>query len=140
MRARVLILAVLLAAGGLSAQESAPQSAETPAPKTDYSRETLMRLFIEADKDAPPIRYRRGMVEFHALGTDWHLSYLPFLMPLSGSGFGMNATYQTFPDPFALTNTQIATSQRAWRTRRNLKAEMRRIEKSERARLKVKTQ
>ena len=138
MRARVLILAVLLAAGSsLWGQESGQ---ETPAPKTDYSRDTLMRLFIEADKDAPPIRYRRGMVEFHALGTDWHLSYLPFLVPLSGTGFGMNATYQSFPDPFALTHTQIATSQRAWRTRRNLKAEMRRIEKSERARLKVKTE
>jgi hypothetical protein len=134
MRGHAALFAALLVAATLSAQETAP-------PKPDYSRDTIMKLFMNADPDEHPIRYRGyenfGSVQFHALGTTFHLNYLPFLMPLSGTGFGMSATSQTFPDPFVLTNTQIATSQRAWRTRRNLKAEMRRIEKSERARIKV---
>ena len=134
MRGRAALFAALLVAATLSAQETEP-------PKPDYSRETIMKLFMNADEDEHPVLYRGyenfGSVQVHALGTTFHLNYLPFMVPLPGTGFGMNATSQSFPDPFALTHTQIATSQRAWRTRRNLKAEMRRIEKSERARIKV---
>jgi len=142
MRVRASIFAALLVAGTLSAQESTP-STPAPAPKPDYSRQSIMRLLMNND-DEDTDRQRRpshfdhfGAVEFHALGTDWHFNYLPVMLPLSGTGFGMNATSQSWPDPFALTNTQIATSQRAWRTRRNVKAELRRIEKSERAKLKI---
>jgi hypothetical protein len=143
MRVRASIFAALLVAGTLSAQESTP-SAPPPPAKPDYSRQSIMRLLMNDDDDEDTDRQRRpsnfdhfGAVEFHALGTDWRFNYLPLMVPLSGTAFGMNATTQTWPDPFALTHTQIATSQRAWRTRRNIKAELRRIDKSERAKLKI---
>ena len=60
----------------------------------------------------------------------------PVERPLSGSEF---RTTQTLPDPFSLTRTQIATSKRAWRTQRTLNAELRRIERLERAKIRVRT-
>jgi hypothetical protein len=48
-------------------------------------------------------------------------------------------TTQEWPDPFSLTNTPIATPPRAWRTQRRIDAEMRRIEQTERAKIRVDT-
>ena len=128
MRTSAMILAVLLTTAAVSAQE-----AETPAPK--YSKDTLLRLFAESAKQEGenPIHFGRGAVEFRALGTSWRFNYLP-MMPLSGT---MGGVTQEWPDPFALTNTAIATSPRSWRTRRDVSAELKRIEKSERAKIRV---
>jgi hypothetical protein len=127
MRASATILALLLIAGSAMAQDSDST--------TDYSKDTLLRLFVNSAKQEGenPIRYRRGAIEFRALGTSWRFNYLP-MMPLSGT---MGGVTNEWPDPFALTNTVIATSPRSWRTRRNVNAEMRRIEKSERAKIRV---
>jgi hypothetical protein len=126
MRASAAILTVLLATGA-----AAQEAAET----RDYSKDTLLRLFVNAAKQETenPIRYRRGAIEFRALGTAWHFNYLP-MMPLSGTLGGVS---MELPDPFALTNTVLATSPRSWRTRREVNSELKRIEKTERAKIKV---
>jgi len=130
-----LVILVLLAATAASAQE------EPPVVNPDYSKESLQR-FVANIPEPPPRRVRDvifhiGAIEFRALGTRWRLNYLPFMMPLSGTQMGIT---QTPPDPFALTQTTIATPPRAWRTQRQVSAEMKRIEQTERAKVKVKTQ
>ena len=127
MRASATILSILLLTASAAAQDNAPVR--------DYSKDTLLRLFVNAAKQEGenPIRYRRGAVEFRALGTSWRFNYLP-MMPLSGT---LNGVSMEPPDPFALTNTVLATPKRAWRTRREINAELRRIEAMERARVKV---
>lgn len=104
-------------------------------PQPDYSRENLQR-FVAAIPEEPKrerrIRFHWGAIEFDALGQRWTFSPV---MPLSGS---IMRTTQEWPDPFALSNTPIATPPRAWRTQRQLNSEMRRIEKMERAKIKVK--
>ena len=122
MRTNALLLAFLLVAGSAAAQESRPRA--------DYSRDTLMRLFVASSpEEEPAIRYRDGGLELRALGATWRAQ---FLEPLSGSMPGSG-----LPDPFSLTRTQIATSQRAWRTRRAVNRELRRIELTQRAKLRV---
>lgn len=124
MRTNAVLLAFLLVAGSAAAQESEPRAA-------DYSRDTLMRLFVAASPDEPAVRYRDGGLEIRGFGATWRAQYLA---PLSGSTPGSG-----WPDPFSLTGTQIATSQRAWRTRREVSRELRRIELTERARVSVTT-
>ena len=140
MRASATLVALLL----LLAVPATAQEEADP----DYSRDTLLRLFADAgnetdDDDMRAVRYRFGSVEFRALGTSWRLNYLPIMVPFSGTGPGFNGEItNTLPDPFMLTNTQIATSPRAWRTQRQRNAELRRIDRTERdrARIEVKTQ
>lgn len=116
---------------------------EEDAADPDYSRDTLLRLFADAgndvdDADMRAIRYRLGSVEFRALGTSWRFNYLPIMVPFSGTGAGFNGEItSTLPDPFMLTNTQIATSPRAWRTQRQKNSELRRIDRTERQRMRV---
>ena len=127
MRASATILSILLLTASAAAQDNAPVR--------DYSKDTLMRLFVNAAKQEGenPIRYRRGAVEFRALGTSWRFNYLP-MMAMHGTLTGVTMEP---PDPFQLTGTQIATAPRNWRTRREINAELRRIEKTERAKVKV---
>ncbi|MFL6244712.1 MAG: hypothetical protein ACJ74H_01715 [Thermoanaerobaculia bacterium] len=125
MRASAAILVLLLAT------TAAAQDAQV----RDYSKDTLLRLFVESggQEKENPIRYRHGAIEFRALGTSWRFNYLP-MMPLSGTLGGVS---MELPDPFALTNTVIATRKGAWRTRREINSELRRIEAMERAKVKV---
>lgn len=120
---------VLLAAFALPA---AAQQEQSP----DYSRESLLRFAAEIPVE--PKRDRNmhfyiGGVEFRALGTKWNIRPM---LPMSGTRLTTSIEY---PDPFALTGTAIATSPRAWRTRRAVSAELRRIEKTERAKIRVNT-
>jgi hypothetical protein len=126
MRASATILALLLLTASAAAQDP---------PARDYSKDTLLRLFAEAaeQEGENPIRYRRGAIEFRALGTSWRFNYLP-MMAMHGTLSGVS---MELPDPFALTGTAIATPPRSWRTRREVNAELRRIEKLERAKIKV---
>ena len=116
-----------------------PVLAQEEPPPPDYSRQKLLRFVAEIPE--PPkhernLRFQFGSVEFRALGMNWRIIYLPIMVPLSGSGL---RTTSTLPDPFALTGTEIATPPRAWRTQRQINAETRRIEKTERARVRVKS-
>lgn len=129
MRASAMVMILLLIAGTAAAQ---------PA-NHDYSRDGLMRIFAgdpQGPQVEPPVRLHVGAVTFNAFGSDWRFNYLPLMMPLSGTELDVT---QSWPDPFALTGTAIATSPRAWRTQRRINAELRRIEKLERARIRVKT-
>ncbi|HUR81471.1 MAG TPA: hypothetical protein VM733_11945 [Thermoanaerobaculia bacterium] len=128
-----IALILLLAATSLSAQEQS--STETTKP--DYSKPSLQRFVLsipEPPKRDRNVRFHVGAIEFGAIGTRWRFNYLPIMTPLSGSRLGVT---QEWPDPFALTGTIIATPKRAWRTQRKVDAEMKRIEKSERAKIKV---
>jgi hypothetical protein len=127
MRASATILSIFLLTASAAAQNSAPVR--------DYSKDTLLRLFVNAAKQESenPIRYRNGAVEFRALGTSWSFNYLP-MMAMHGT---LNGVTMEVPDPFQLTGTQIATTPRNWRTRREVNAELRRIEKTERAKIRV---
>jgi len=126
MRASRTILMLLLLAGA-----SAATAGDTP----DYSPEGLLRLFngeTPRPREERALQFSYGVVEYRAGGT--LLRFSPLLLPLSGSEF---RTTNVWPDPFALTGTQIATSKRAWRTQRKLNAELRRIKRTERAKLRV---
>jgi hypothetical protein len=107
------------------------------ADRPDYSPQGLLRLFsgepVRSTR-AGDVSFSYGVVDFrHA---DTHVQFSPLLLPLSGTEF---RTVNTLPNPFELTRTPIATSKRAWRTQRTLNAELRRINRLERARISVKT-
>jgi hypothetical protein len=117
----------------------AQQDNQNPA-KPDYSRPTLLRV-LSADNDQPPhsaIEFDVGTVTFHTLGTTWQFDYLPFHAPFQGSvnrgrGFGSD-----MPNAFALTGTEMPFTPRTWREGRAMSEEMKRIERSERAKVRVK--
>ncbi|MEA2571025.1 MAG: hypothetical protein QOI24_3026 [Acidobacteriota bacterium] len=100
MMKRVPLFAALLlcAAGAAFADEA------TPAP--DYSREAL--LLITRDMPARPVRpvsfAELGVISIRTPFGRAHVSYLP-LPPLQGS---LPRTTLEWPNPFALTNTEIA--------------------------------
>lgn len=124
MKATFILLAALTALPMLAQEE----------PKPDYSRENLQK-FVAAIPEEPErerrIRFYWGAVEFSALGQRWRVGPV---MPFSGS---IMRTTQELPDPFSLTGTPIATPKRAWKTQRKVNAELRRIEKMERAKIRV---
>jgi len=128
MKRTTWILALLLFSGTALAQESR---------EPDYSRGRLQELFVETDVGNRGVRYSPGAVTFGALGTTWRYNYIPIMLPLSGSGMGLGAVTQEWPDPFSLTGTQIATPFRAWRTERQKNRELLRIERLERSRFRV---
>src|SRR5215210_4942082 len=134
MKTTIAIL-VLLAAASLSAQEQ-PQDTTTPD-HPDFSKPALQRFVLsipEQPKRDRNVRFHVGAIEFGAVGTRWRFNYLPIMAPLSGTRLGVT---REWPDPFSLTGTAIATPKRAWRTQRQVNSELRRIEKSERAKIRV---
>jgi len=133
-----IALLVLAASMGLSAQEPGPAADSTPATKPDYSKPTIQRFVLsipEPPKRDRSVRFHVGAIEFGAVGTRWRFNYLPIMAPLSGTRLGVT---REWPDPFSLTGTTVATPKRAWRTQRKIDAEMRRIEKTERGKVRVK--
>jgi hypothetical protein len=127
MRKTAAILAFLLVAGVASAQER---------PRSDYSKNSLLRLFAEAgtdEEDARAFRVGDGMLQYRGGNTSVGLLFRPVLA-FSGSTL---TTDRTYPDPFSLTGTQIATGPHAWHTVRETNAELRRIEETDRARIRV---
>jgi hypothetical protein len=118
---------------------AAPAIAQETAAKADYSRPTLLRIVVEAqrEQDRRGIHWDGRSVTFRALGTNWH--FMPIMLPFAGTRF---ATTREWPDAFSLTGTPIATSPRAWARHRELNKELRRIEKvtKPKAKVKVKTE
>jgi hypothetical protein len=137
MKTSTLFLVLFAAIIAAPAFGQAETTDTTPAAKPDFSRENLQRFVAEIPEPPKPdrkLRFYVGAVEFGAIGTRWRFNYLPFMTPLSGTRMGIS---QEMPDPFSLTGTVIATPRRAWRTQRQVNAEMRRIEQTERAKLRV---
>jgi hypothetical protein len=120
----------------LAALLSVPAAAQEGETQPDYSRENLQR-FVAAIPEEPErprrIQFYWGAIEFSALGQKWRFSPV---MPFSGAGL---RTTQEWPDPFSLTGTSIATPKHAWRRQRQLNSELKRIEKMDRAKIKVTT-
>jgi hypothetical protein len=114
-----------------------PALAQEETVRPDYSRDSLQRFVMtippEPERERN-MRFTVAGVEFRALGTEWRVGSL--MLPFSGT---RPTTNRTMPDPFELTGVTLATPFRAWRTQRTMEAELRRIEKSERARIRVKT-
>jgi hypothetical protein len=127
MKTATALFVLLLAAATASAQSH-----------PDYSRDTLMKLFVDG-KEKPKrdrnVHFDAGAVEFSALGTRWRFPFVP-LMALPGTRF---TTTREWPDAFSLLGTPIATPRRAWRTqRRQVNAELKRIEKVTKPKAKIK--
>ena len=132
MKTSATLLAILLSAAAL-AQD---------APKPDYSKEALQEFVMSIDIEAEPaVRYYPDSIHFNFLGTTWNFNYLPGpRMRLSGTEIGTGVTQQQ-PNPFALTNTVIATTPRAMRrgASREVSQELKRINKRLTATVKVTT-
>jgi hypothetical protein len=119
----------------LAAPAFAQDTDDEATPVVDYSRPTLLRIVVEAqrEQDRRGIRFEDGSVTFRALGTNWH--FLPIMLPFVGTRFG---TTKEWPDALSLTGTPIATSARAWARRRELNKELQRIEKVTKPKAKIK--
>jgi hypothetical protein len=129
LRAAVLIAVVISIAAPLSAQQQSP----------DFSREGLQREFQAYAIDLPEkpdgrIRFRAGALEFDFLGMDWRIAYFPVLPRLPGTE---QRTVIQIPDAFALTGTEIARMPRSFQTQRSITRELKRIELTERAKVRV---
>ena len=124
MRAATILITLLLTTSAL-------------AQTADYSRPTLLRIVVEAEREAERgLRFEDGAVRFVALGTRWTFPRL--MMPLPGTRF---TTTREWPDAFSLTNTAIAYRPGTYPggpTRREIARELRRIDRVT-AKVKVKT-
>jgi hypothetical protein len=86
---------------------------EQPQPP-DYSRDALLHFVARNDIKMSPlpdhlppgrIQWHIGWLEFHGLGMEWRIFYLPLAVPLAGSGLRNVATV---PNPLELTGTAVA--------------------------------
>ncbi len=132
MKRLVPFVMVLALAGNVAAQE---QSA-SPQP------EKLLQLLAnepQREKVEPRVQFGFGYVDFKALRMRWKVNYLPIMMPLYGSmPWAMNGAFGSMPDPFIMTGTEIPYTPRTWRQVRDMNAELKRIERTERAKQKPK--
>ena len=123
-----LFLVLLLGAVSAHGQDATPRA--------DYSRDQLMRLFVAPSDeytDDGGVRFNYGQVEFRAIGIDWQ--FTPIMLPLAGTRF---ATTREWPDAFSLMRVPYATSMRAWQTRREVNAELKRIDRVTKPKAKIK--
>jgi hypothetical protein len=132
MRTITTILALLITAAAL-AQEQQPVAVQSPT----YSRDELLRIFAntpEPPEHRPRVEYGFGSISFRALGTQWRFNYLPVMAPLQGT---RPTTSREWPDAFGLLGVQYATTPRTWHTRREINRELRRIDRTTKATVKV---
>jgi hypothetical protein len=105
MRTLAIALVSTLAAGMALGQD-----ALKAPPKPDYSRPTLMRLFVEEPQISQPrFDFDIGQVTYHRHGLNLMVGYLPLLAPFPGT---VPTTTRQMIDPFAMTHTQYATPAR----------------------------
>ncbi|HEV8659739.1 MAG TPA: hypothetical protein VGS96_14095 [Thermoanaerobaculia bacterium] len=116
-------------------------TAAAQQPQPDYSREKLIQIFANQpvrEPVEPRIQFELGYINFKALNLRWRFNYLPMLTPLPGSvAWRSNGPMGALPSPFELTQTEIASPPRTWKQLRDMNAELKRIEKSEKAKAKV---
>jgi hypothetical protein len=130
IRAAVAIGVLLSIAAPLFAQQEQP----------DFSREGLQNQFqayaieLPEKPDGRRFRFRAGALEFDFLGMDWRIAYFPVLPRLPGTE---QRTVTQIPDAFSLTGTEIARMPRSFQTQRGVNRELKRIEKTERAKVRV---
>ena len=105
-------------------------------PKADYSPEALRQIVFSAsgeERPAPvgPSRFQAGIgyVGWTGFGINWKFYYLPMLMPFSGS-VRYSDPSSMWPDPFALTHTELAETPQTFNDKREVSKERKRIEAS----------
>jgi hypothetical protein len=120
---------VLALARSVGAQEAPIQTTAA-----DYSREKLIQIFANEpvkEQVEPRIQFGVGYVDFRALKMRWRLAYVP-LMALPGSiPWQYNGSFGALPNPFELTHTEYASPPRTWKQLRDMNAELKRIERTE---------
>ena len=135
-----LWLVLTLALAGTAAAQSDDDIKQPPQP--DYSRNNLIQIFSDQAPVTPPQKKTDlgfGYIDFSALNMRWHIGYLPFSAPLYGSvPWAMNGAFGAMPDPFIATGTEIPQTPRTWKSNRAFNAELKRIERTERAKEKGK--
>lgn len=132
-----LSLLVLALAVPLLAQDDQVKQPQ----QVDYSKNKLIQIFAnEPPQDKPKkVDVGFGYIDLRALNTNFHIGYLPFLMPLYGSvPWAMNGAFGGMPDPFIASGTEIPQTPRTWAQNRAYNAELKRIERTERAKEKAK--
>jgi hypothetical protein len=107
---------------------------EQPQPAGDFSRPALQRTFSMRRIELPErpkrrVQFHFGAVEFRALGMDWRILYLPIAVPLAGTRVRANNEY---PDPFELTRPNTPPVRLFDPMRKDVRVELRRIEKRDR--------
>ena len=129
MRMHVAALILTLGLAGLAGAQ------EHQAPAPDYSRDRLREILnVDVAPERPSrIEFLPGAIVFRALGMRWRFN--AFAMPLAGS---VRTTTGFDVDPFVLTQTEIAQTPRTWVSRRAVNAELKRIDRTERERAKIK--
>jgi hypothetical protein len=110
VRAPIVALAALLIASAALADEPVTTT------QTDYSRNALLHFVANNEirmsplpAHLPParhIRWHLGWMEFHALGMDWRIFYLPIAIPMAGTALHDIAKV---PNALDLTGTPFAT-------------------------------
>lgn len=126
MRIAAIILALGLSVTA-AAQEATPSG-------PDYSRDRLRQILTanEEPERARGIEFLPGAILFRALGMRYQFN--AFAAPLPGS---VRKTTGFDVDPFALTGTEIAQTSRTWVSRSAVNSELRRIQRTERDRAKI---
>lgn len=130
MRIRLAALILTLGLAGVAgAQENGQQ-----APPPDFSRDRLRQILTvdEAPERPGRVEFLPGAIVFRALGMRWRFN--AFAMPFPGS---VRTTTGFNVDPFALTQTEFAQTPRTWVSRRAVNAELKRIDRTERERAKI---
>ncbi len=138
--AAVFLACALTAATAAAQSESLHISSTTsPPPPPDYSRAALLRITSTMVEPPPPqekrVEFGLGYIVIKAMNIRFLFS--PFLAPLPGS---VRRTNATIPDAFTMLGTEIPQTPRTWRSQRELNKEMRRIERTERERAKIKAE
>lgn len=128
MRMRFAALILTLGLAGLAGAQ------EKQSPPPDFSRDRLRQILTvdEAPERPGRVEFLPGAIVFRALGMRWRFN--AFAMPLAGS---VRTTTGFNVDPFALTGTEIAQTPRTWVSRRAVNAELKRIDRTERERAKI---
>ena len=122
-----LILTVFLLALSASAQQSS-FTPSRPAAQPDYSSRNLLNLFRDPPEETEEekISHDLGLIEFSAFGTRFHFAYMPLLTGLSGAEPWINDN--RWPDPFALSGTELPLTTRTYQRGRPMSDELLRIE------------
>jgi hypothetical protein len=140
VRAPIAALAALLIASAALADELVTTT------QTDYSRNALLHFVANNEirmsplpEHLPPARrihWHLGWMEFHALGMDWRIFYLPIAIPLAGTALHDIAKV---PNALELTGTPFATGPQLFPDRpASVNREVKRLLKLERqAKIKV---
>ncbi len=75
-----------------------------PASKPDYSRETILKILHDRDREQAPFKIDVGMLQINTRSARYRLAWLPFLAPLP---YSYPRTTMELPNPFVLTGTDI---------------------------------